>query len=94
MGAARVVLVGYDMRVVDGREHHHAEYSGPRDLDQYAREFVPAFNGWRAAAEAVGAEIVNATPGRRCRNFRFVDSRTCSSEIPRHRHRGEFATRC
>jgi hypothetical protein len=73
MGAARVVLVGYDMRVVDGREHHHAEYSGPRDLDQYAREFVPAFNGWRAAAEAVGAEIVNATPGSALQEFRFVD---------------------
>jgi hypothetical protein len=73
MGAARVVLVGYDMRVVDGREHHHAEYSGARDLDQYAREFVPAFNGWRAAAEAVGAEIVNATPGSAVTEFPFVD---------------------
>jgi hypothetical protein len=62
LGASRVILVGYDMRVVDGREHHHSEYAGPRDLDQYAREFVPAFNGWNADALRVGVEILNATP--------------------------------
>jgi len=71
-GASRVVLVGYDMRVVAGREHHHAEYSGPRDLDQYARDFVPAFRGWHADALAVGAEIVNATPGSAVAEFPFV----------------------
>lgn len=62
LGAAKVILLGYDMRVVDGREHHHAEYTGPRDLDQYRRDFVPAFNGWNAAALEVGVEITNATP--------------------------------
>ncbi len=72
MGASRVVLVGYDMRIVDGREHHHGEYSGPRDLDQYARDFVPAFRGWHADALAVGAEIVNATPGSAVAEFPFV----------------------
>ncbi len=72
LGAARIVLVGYDMRVVDGREHHHAEYTGPRDLDQYAREFVPAFNGWHAAALAVGVEIVNATPDSAVTEFPFI----------------------
>jgi hypothetical protein len=62
LGARRVILIGYDMRVVDGVEHHHSEYTGPRDLDQYAREFVPAFNGWNADALKVGVEILNATP--------------------------------
>jgi hypothetical protein len=73
LGASRVVLVGYDMRVVDGREHCHGEYTGPRDLDQYAREFVPAFAGWHADAEAVGVEILNATPNSAVTEFRMVD---------------------
>lgn len=68
------VLVGYDMRVVEGREHHHAEYAGTnRDLDQYAREFVPAFAGWNEAALAVGVEILNATPGSAVTEFPMVD---------------------
>lgn len=72
LGAARVVLIGYDMRVVDGREHHHSEYTGPRDLDQYSREFVPAFNGWNADALNVGVEILNATPLSAVHEFPLV----------------------
>jgi hypothetical protein len=72
LGAARIVLVGYDMRVVDGREHHHQEYSGPRDLDQYARDFVPAFKGWHADARELGVEILNATPGSALTEFPFI----------------------
>lgn len=73
LGARRIILVGYDMRVVDGREHHHSEYVGPRDLDQYSREFVPAFNGWNADALKVGVEIVNCTPGSAIVEFPFCD---------------------
>jgi hypothetical protein len=50
LGASRVVMLGFDMRFVDGREHHHSEYKGPRDMQLYEREFVPGFEGWNAAA--------------------------------------------
>jgi hypothetical protein len=73
LGAARVVLLGYDMRVVGGKEHHHSEYVGPRDLDQYAREFVPAFAGWNENAMKVGTEIINCTPGSAVTEFPFAD---------------------
>lgn len=73
LGAAQTVMLGFDMRIVNGREHHHQDYKGPRDLDQYAREFVPAFKGWNADALAFGAEIVNATPGSAVTEFPFVD---------------------
>lgn len=73
LGAGRIVLLGYDMRLVDGREHHHDDYAGtPRDLAIYKREFVPGFTGWAAAARRVGAEIVNATPGSAVSEFTFV----------------------
>lgn len=69
IGAMDVILLGFDMRVVDGREHHHAEYTNERDLDQYARDFVPAFAGWNAAALKVGVTIRNATPSSALREF-------------------------
>lgn len=71
--APRIILVGYDMRVVDGREHCHSEYIGPRDLAQYDRDFVPAFAGWNEAAKKAGVEILNATPGSALTEFPFVD---------------------
>lgn len=74
LGARRIVLLGYDMRLVDGREHHHDAYAGrPRDLDIYAREFAPGFAGWNAAAKAVGVEVLNATPGSAVTEFPFVE---------------------
>ncbi|MCK1568982.1 hypothetical protein IVB08_34555 [Bradyrhizobium sp. 173] len=72
LGAARVVLLGYDMRFVGGREHCHDEYKGPRDVEIYQREFVPGFAGWDEAARAVGVEVVNATEGSALKEFRFA----------------------
>lgn len=75
LGASKVPLLGYDMRLVADREHHHNEYQdqGPRDLDQYARDFVPAFNGWKDDALKVGVEIINCTPGSAVKEFPFAD---------------------
>jgi len=73
MGASRVLLVGYDMRLVNGREHHHAEYKGPRDLSIYQNEFQRAFNGWNEAAVASGVEILNCTHGSAVTEFPFAD---------------------
>ena len=73
MGANGVVLVGFDMRFVGGREHHHQEYTGPRDTQLYEREFVPGFEGWNAAALNVGVEILNCTPGSAVTEFPFAD---------------------
>lgn len=84
LGAKRIVLLGYDMRVVSGREHHHDDYAGrPRDLDIYVRDFLPAFRqftngegrtipGWNEAALSVGVEIWNATPGSALDEFKMV----------------------
>lgn len=73
MGAACVVLLGYDCRVVNGREHFHDEYKGPRDLGLYQNEFLRAFNGWREAAAASGVVILNATHGSAITEFPFVN---------------------
>lgn len=73
LGASRIVLLGYDCRVVSGREHHHSEYTGPRDLSLYENEFRRAFDGWNEAALASGVEILNATDGSAITEFPFVE---------------------
>lgn len=73
MGAARVGLVGFDCRVVAGREHFHSEYTGPRDLSLYDNEFKVAFDGWNEAAINSGVEILNLTDGSAITEFPFAD---------------------
>lgn len=73
MGAARVPLVAYDMRMVEGREHFHADYMPCRDLTIYEKEFVPGFTGWNKAALASGVQIVNVTPGSAITEFPCAD---------------------
>lgn len=72
LGAARIVLLGYDMRVVDGQSHHHADYDRPAHPGVYA-EFLKHFEGWRDAAAMNGVEIVNATPGSTLTEFPTAD---------------------
>lgn len=61
LGCRDVVLLGYDMRVVDGRSHHHDDYHNP-DVNLYATDFLPAFKGWNKAAREAGVTVRNATP--------------------------------
>jgi hypothetical protein len=72
MCAARVVLLGFDMRFVGERSHCHDDYEN-KDTLLYERDFAPAFDGWRAAALRAGTEIVNATPGSALKEFPMVD---------------------
>lgn len=72
MGARRVVLLGYDMRLVDGRSHWHDHYSHPIQ-DPYEESFLPQWAGWNAAARALGVEVLNATAGSALHEFEFAD---------------------
>lgn len=71
MGAARIVLLGFDMRLVEGRSHFHDDYR--EDPAVYPRSFLPGFAGWRELAQASGVEILNATPGSALTEFPAVD---------------------
>lgn len=72
LGATTIALLGYDMREIDGRSHHHDEYRNT-EIGLYASDFVPAFAGWNASALAAGSMVLNATPGSALREFPFVD---------------------
>jgi hypothetical protein len=72
LGAKRIILLGFDMRVVDGRSHFHtekADATSPGVYEGYVRDFA----GWNAAAKEIGVEIVNATPGSALDEFEKVN---------------------
>ncbi len=72
LGAARIVMLGFDGTAVDGQTHYHDRYA-PRAADGavYA-EFRAAFEGWHGAGRRAGCEIVNATPGSAIAEFPHV----------------------
>ena len=72
MGAARIVLFGFDMRQVGGRSHGHDDYAKIEEAAVYSNSFIPSFDGWDAAAKARGVEILNATSGSALAEFAGV----------------------
>lgn len=61
--AARVLLLGYDMRIVEGRTHWHAGHGRPLGPKVYSQIMLPHFEALRAPLEARGVEVINCTPG-------------------------------
>ncbi len=79
MGAARVILLGFDMRAVDGVTHYHldrplytAEHMA-RAASDYASNFLPGWVGWAADARSAGCTVLNATPGSALSEFPMVE---------------------
>lgn len=59
-GAARILLLGYDMQRSGGRSHWFGEH--PQGLQRPpVSSFVPFFAGLATAAQALGVEIVNCS---------------------------------
>lgn len=70
-GATRIVLIGFDMRIVDGRAHYFGDHPPPllrrTNYGAFAARFVEA-----AKRLPPGVEIVNATPGSALTCFPMV----------------------
>lgn len=83
LGAKRIVLVGFDMRKVGGRDNYHSDYPKPdrypKRPDKYAW-FLGAFPAIARDLEAQGIECVNATPGSALTLFPFT---TIDDELAR-----------
>lgn len=83
-GCRRIVLVGFDMRHVEGRAHFFGNH--PKELrtstDDVYRKFAKIF---AQAAKAIPAKfsIVNATPGSALTCFPIVSIDDALQTIPR-----------
>lgn len=62
-GARRILLVGFDMREVDGRAHYFGQHQAPLTTRQLFGEWVAKFRVIAEDAKALGIEIINCTPG-------------------------------
>lgn len=71
-GAARVLLLGYDMRKVDGRSNWHAGHATPTHeawYDVYRKPFD-------SIKRIPGVEVFNCTPGSALKTYPFADIAT------------------
>jgi hypothetical protein len=72
-GARRIVLLGYDMRVVDGRTHWHHGHPVEARPTLYESCMLPNFPTLVEPLAELGVEVVNATPGSALTTFPAVD---------------------
>jgi hypothetical protein len=63
LGAARIVLVGFDMRVVKGEHNWHDHHKNTERDKIYQNSMMPFLKPMSDAMKVTGLQIVNATPG-------------------------------
>lgn len=62
-GAARILLLGFDMRVVNGRSHWFGEHPDKQPNSSSYLDFIKNFDSLAAALKAKGVSVINCTPG-------------------------------
>jgi hypothetical protein len=74
LGATTVVLLGYDMRQIDGRNNWHDDHKTSLDPNWNPyEEFLLAWPYIAHDAQEMGIQIINATPGSGIDMFPIVD---------------------
>lgn len=63
LGATRILLLGFDMRRIDGRAHWFGDHPVPSQPDIHARAMLPCFDSLPGPLAARGVEVLNCTPG-------------------------------
>lgn len=75
MGAARLVLVGFEGQAVGGRTHGHGDYQMD-DHGPFRERFLPGWAGLAPVFARCGVDVVNATPHSAIQEFSFLDLRS------------------
>lgn len=65
LGASRIVLLGFDMRAIDGRRHWHPDHPPGMNNPPFERfqVWLRQFRTMLPDLKRAGVEVVNATPG-------------------------------
>lgn len=63
LGARRILLLGFDMRPVQGRTHWFGDHPSPTDPGVYAKDMLPAFATLVKPLKQAKVEVLNCTPG-------------------------------
>jgi hypothetical protein len=71
-GAKKIVLIGFDMKPVNGKYNYHSDYPEKRTaINPYAKFMIP-FPAVKKEADKLGLEILNATPNSAIKSFKIV----------------------
>lgn len=75
-GAKRIVLLGFDMAMKEGKHnwHTHHQHSPPEDI--YQRWYLDPFREIKLDLDKIDVECLNATPGSALKVFRTVELRS------------------
>jgi len=73
LGAKRIILLGYDMKLIDGKNHWEgAEPRGKHQPPEPFDLFIPAFDTIVEPLKQLGIEIFNCTMGSEMKAFPIV----------------------
>ena len=74
LGGKKIVLLGFDMRMVDGEHNYHkGEHRRDVHKDIYINNFIKPFQSLIKPTIEQNIEVVNATPGSALPFFPIVD---------------------
>lgn len=83
-GATKVILVGFDMRVVNGLRHFFGDHPDPLHNRANYKDFIAPFT---RAAKGCRVPVVNATPGSALDCFPMVELEAALADDLLHRDR-------
>jgi hypothetical protein len=86
-GVSRIVLVGFDMRLVEGKRHFFGDHPKPLFNRNDYNAFIPPF---KRAAKTCQVPIVNATPGSALDCFPMVELADALRDGGLYRNRAFF----
>ena len=72
LGARKLVLLGFDMRVVEGKANYHDEHRREVGEHLYSFQYSPQFYIVRDFCDAQGIPVFNATPGSELEHFPII----------------------
>ncbi len=72
LGAIRIVLLGFDMKVVEGKHNWHDDHQKAERDKIYQNSMMPFLKPLGDSMKVTGLQIANATPGSALREFEMV----------------------
>lgn len=77
LGAKKIILLGFDMRVVDGKHNFHDDHKRKVAATIYERSYLKSFDFLAKDLLELGVQVQNATPGSALKAFPIVEVPKC-----------------
>jgi len=71
-GATRIILFGFDMKQLGGKDNWHEPHPRGTPKNIYGSQFIKSFESVKGELAARGIKVINATPGSALHTFPIV----------------------